>query len=158
MDDPSLTSDHHYLSVRPSSRVEHATALVLIHGGWHDPSIFSAIVPGLERAGYSVHTPHLPSTGSKASFQDDVAVVRNTVHSVLATGKNVVLVMHSYGALPGCEALEGMKKMQEENAKKGWGQVLKLVFLAGLVMPVGCATWPVREIELVPKGFSCQVR
>lgn len=43
-------------------------------------------------------------------FSDDVNIINNIVTSTLATGKAVILVMHSYGALPGYEASKKSSK------------------------------------------------
>jgi len=36
--------------------------LVIIHGGWHVPESYEKLVVALEKAGYEVHCPRLPST------------------------------------------------------------------------------------------------
>lgn len=36
--------------------------LVIVHGGWHVPESYKKLVVALERAGYEVHCPRLPST------------------------------------------------------------------------------------------------
>lgn len=139
--------------------------IVLVHGGWQGPETYSLLVPRLEKAGYSVFAVSLPSTCTVPAvpdFSSDVSAVRNAVTSTLATGKDVVLVMHSYGALVGCEALKGIKVdeaasvMAPEGALRV-GKVIKLAFIAGLLLPEGKATYEIaRGSEAMP-GFECEV-
>ncbi|KAI4112994.1 MAG: hypothetical protein LQ345_005948, partial [Seirophora villosa] len=130
--------------------------IILVPGGWQGPETFSLLIPLLETAGYSVFAVALPSIGSvpaTPSFAPDVATVRSAVRSTLATGKDVLLVMHSWGAVVGCEALKGLQtttaeeKEEEEEQSSGLhkdGKVVKLAFIAGLVFPEGKATLAAR--------------
>ena len=145
------------LNPRPSR-----PTIILIHGGWQGPEIFSLIIPRLEKAGYSVFAPSLPSSGTVpavSSFDEDVKVIHHAVSSMVETGKDVILVMHSYGALPGCEALKDMKVKKNgikmENGP-GEGVVIKLVFLAGLIVAEGGSTEKPGTGDSVP-GFGYTV-
>ena len=136
--------------------------IILVHGSWQSPECFTLLIPRLERAGYSVFAPSLPSSGASIpleSFDDDVKVIRDTVKSVLDTGKDVVMVMHSYGGVPGCEALKGLKEEREaaSNGRHSTGKVLKLIFVAAMVLPIGGSTWKVERGDNYP-GFECKVR
>ena len=135
--------------------------IILVHGSWQSPEIFTFLIPRLEKAGYSVFAPSLPSSGANPplkNFDEDVKVIRSTVKSVLDTGKDVVIVMHSYGAIPGCEALKGLKDEGGPQAQGRYntGKVLKLAFLAAMVVPVGGSTWKAERGESFP-GFECRV-
>ncbi|KAL8638762.1 MAG: hypothetical protein Q9228_004114 [Teloschistes exilis] len=150
--------------------------IILIPGGWQSPTTFSLILPALERFGYSVIPVSLPSTTTVpavSSFAPDVEAIRNTVTSCLSVGKDVVMIMHSYGGLVGCEALKEMdleeqekrkKKAEVENSVKATadgktlrrGRVLRLGFIAGLVFPVGRSTLsPTFAADKKVKGFTC---
>lgn len=139
--------------------------IILVHGGWQGPSTFSLLVPRLEKAGYSVFAPTLPSANTKPalpSFDEDVKIVHNVIQSVIDTGKEVVVVMHSYGAVVGCEALRGVKvkdlvKPLQNNDDLETGGVLKMVFLSGLVLPVGGSTWKAEKGNDPIPGFECVV-
>lgn len=91
--------------------------ILLIHGGWQSPSVWTQLVSLLELAGYSSFTPSLPSSGTIPAVPDlsaDVNVVKNAIESILESGKDVVVVMHSYGAVVGCEALTAFTNDQED--------------------------------------------
>ena len=135
--------------------------IVLIHGGWQGPGCWSLLVPRLEKAGYSVFAPVLPSSGTSPAlpnFDEDVKVIRHAVKSLLDSGKDVVLVMHSYGAVPGCEAFKDLgtkQDMQVEHIKHRKGRVVKLVFLTAMVLPVGGSTWDAKKGLTPVPGFDC---
>ncbi|KAI4267230.1 MAG: hypothetical protein L6R38_008347 [Xanthoria sp. 2 TBL-2021] len=138
--------------------------IILVHGAYQGPETYSLIIPGLEKAGYSAVAVALPSTHSVPAapdFSGDVNIIRNIVTSTLATGKDVVLVMHSYGAVPGCEALKGIKQDEAElvtqsNGVMKVGRIVKLAFIAALLFPEGKATYhEARGTDPVP-GRYCE--
>ena len=153
-------TDARALSTQTRSWVNRPT-IILVHGSWQTPEVFTFVIPRLEKAGYSVFAPSLPSSGANPpleNFDEDVKVIRSTVRSILDTGKDVVIVMHSYGAIPGCEALKGLKDEVDPPAhgRYNTGKVLKLAFLAAMVVPVGGSTWKAERGESFP-GFECRV-
>ncbi|MCJ1437157.1 hypothetical protein MMC27_006542 [Xylographa pallens] len=135
------------------------TAVVLVHGGWVGPEVFSLIKPRLEKAGYFVLTPSLPSSGHRPalpSFDDDVAAVRCAIKTLIDTGKRIVLVMHSYGAVPGCEALKGLGAGHETTTRTDRdekGYIVKLVFIAAMTIPMGTSTYHPKNVGLPVPGF-----
>ena len=144
--------------------------LILIHGGWQSPETFLKIIPGLEKAGYSVFAPRLPSSGTTGSFEEDVKIIRHTIDSVIETGKEVVLVMHSYGGVVGCEAMNKVKVKEKPNMlqtpqdedqsledRARNGGVIKLVFIAAMLLPVGGSVWPSKRGNSPIPGFSYKV-
>jgi len=36
--------------------------IIIVHGGWHVPESYEKLIAALEKAGYEVHCPRLPST------------------------------------------------------------------------------------------------
>ncbi|EEH03224.1 conserved hypothetical protein [Histoplasma capsulatum G186AR] len=83
--------------------------ILLVHGGWQSPSVWTFVMPLLEKAGYSVYPVLLKSPGmapAAPDFSCDVDAIRSSVEAVLECGKDAVVVMHSYAAIAGCEALK----------------------------------------------------
>jgi len=140
--------------------------IILVHGGWQGPEVFTNLVPCLEKAGYSVFAPRLPSSctvPALPSFDEDVKAVHSAIQSVIDTGKEVVLAMHSYGAVVGCEALKGLKVKGRAGSEEdcggggGGGGVVHLAFISGMILREGESTWK-RERGNVPiPGFDFQV-
>ncbi|TVY75868.1 hypothetical protein LSUE1_G005114 [Lachnellula suecica] len=132
---------------------------ILVPGAWHGPESFAPTTTLLEKAGYVVHgitlaagngaprtSPPLspnPSTSIQIptsnrnpdiqTIQPDVDLIRATLEKVLSTGKNVVMLYHSYGSVPGTEALAPYLSAP----KPGYGKVLRLVFCTAFVLPEG---------------------
>ncbi|KAK4948622.1 hypothetical protein LTR10_012626 [Elasticomyces elasticus] len=72
---------------------------------------------------------------------EDVESVKKAITEVVEDGRDVVLVMHSYGGMPGAQAVKGLGK--KERADKGLpGGVVRLVFLAAFVFPEGFQVSP----------------
>lgn len=117
--------------------------IMLLHGAFHWPDCFDSITPLLKNAGYSVHnTTQFPSTGygSSSSLQRDIDTVRAALLQVIEgdpgqnKGNDCVLVMHSYGAIPAVQALQGLSR-KERGA--GRTAVVKLVYLTCNIPRVG---------------------
>lgn len=138
--------------------------IVLVHAGWHGPETYSLVVPGLEKAGYSITAVTLPSAGQTPAVPDlseDVKIIHNTVTSNLRIGKDVVLVMHSFGSISGCEALKGVaEELANDHAHQPpgvkVGKVMKLAFISAKLVPEGEAVWESSRDR--PPGFQRVVR
>ena len=104
---------------------------VFVHGAWHGPDCFNLVIEQLDAAGYNSVAVTLPSVGAEPplkGFEPDVEVISTAVSKVLNSGNDVVLVMHSYGAIPACEAMKGMS---------GKGKIRRLVFCCAFVLLEG---------------------
>ncbi|KAJ5528334.1 hypothetical protein N7513_012493 [Penicillium frequentans] len=117
--------------------------IMLLHGAFHWPDCFDSIAPLLKNAGYSVHnTTQFPSTGhgSSSSLQMDIDAVRAALLQILEgdpgqnNGNDCVLVMHSYGAVPAVQALQGLSSKERGAGKTA---VVKLVYLTCNIPRVG---------------------
>lgn len=93
--------------------------IVLIPGAWHTGDCFDRIVPLLKGKGYSVTALTLPSVGAEPpleNFDQDVHLIHGVVEGLADAGKDVVVVMHSYGGIPrtvamkACRQMTGMRK------------------------------------------------
>jgi hypothetical protein len=71
--------------------------------------------PLLEEAGYSTTALTLPGVGADppvTSTDEDVAFIHSAVSALADSGKAVVVVMHSHGAIPGSDAMKGLSKKE----------------------------------------------
>ncbi|KAL9071895.1 MAG: hypothetical protein Q9157_005301 [Trypethelium eluteriae] len=114
--------------------------ILLIHGAWHDVSCWDRVRAQLSALSYPTATVALVSPGSKPAVKshlEDVAVVRKELeHLIEKNGKDVVLVMHSYGGLAGAGAVEGLEKVRR-NAAGEQGGVVAAVFIAAFLVDKG---------------------
>lgn len=112
--------------------------LVIVHGGWHDPSCFDAVCQPLEAEGFKCHVPALPSIGELSAIKtasDDVELVHSIVEGCLSEGENVLVIGHSNGGLKANGALKDLVG-HEASVTKGRGRVLGLGVIAGLIPPI----------------------
>ncbi|KAL5589384.1 hypothetical protein FOVSG1_011251 [Fusarium oxysporum f. sp. vasinfectum] len=114
--------------------------IVIVHGAWQRPSQYDALKQGLASRGFSVVQPESATAGTAISeirgktYLDDIAVIRAAMEQPLAAGKEIVLVCHSYGGIPGSAAAEGYQA--HERREKGLpGGVKHIVYLAAFALP-----------------------
>ena len=118
--------------------------IVLIPGAWFHPSTYDQFISILQRLSYpTVYAPYPsldPSDPATADAAHDTeAVLQNFLLPLIENeGKDVVILMHSYGGVPGSSAARGLAKAQRsKKAKKGG--VVGLIYFSGFVLPDGAS-------------------
>ncbi len=152
---------HHILYKQPTE-LQVRPSIILVPGGWEGPEAFTYLVARLERAGYSVFVPRLPSNctvPALPNFDEDVKAVYFAVQSTIDAGKDVVLVMHSYGAVVGCEALKNVeaKKSMGSDAEGSTKGVVHLAFICGWLLPEGRSTLAKESANKPVQGLVLKV-
>ena len=112
--------------------------IVLVPGAWHTANAYHKIEPLLESARYKVTTLTLPCVGDSPpakAFDQDVALINQTAREIMASGDDVILVLHSYAGIPGTEATKELAKQFQD------------AFEAGVVHLVYICAWMLREGE-----------
>jgi hypothetical protein len=90
--------------------------IVLVHGSWHQPDCFSKLQHILEKQGYEVFCPYLP-TNSKdqsnpgAKHLTDVAALHEQVFPFFEEGKEAVIAGHSRGSHALANAMVTMESL-----------------------------------------------
>lgn len=113
--------------------------IVLIPGAWHTGDCFDRIVPLLKGNGYSVTALTLPSVGAEPPLEnldEDVHLIHGAVERLADAGKEVVVVMHSYGGIPGTEAIKGLSRIDRKE-KALEGGVVALVYMCAWMVAEG---------------------
>jgi len=87
--------------------------IVLVPGSWHHPKHYQNLLEALQGSSYETNIALIPTTHAehdKASqdLPDDIEMVKQTIHKYLDQEKNVVLLGHSYGAIPAMAACTGL--------------------------------------------------
>lgn len=112
-------------------------SIVLIPGAWHTPAHYEELIALLENAGYPVKSMQLPSAGSTDPESHSVATDAEAIRQKLLyplleeEGKDVVVLMHSYGGCPGAAAVKGVDKTKIN------GKIIGIVFLAAFLAREG---------------------
>lgn len=114
-----------------------APTIVFVPGAWHGPEAFDAVRRDLATRGYPTSAVALPSVGTKdpsITLAADTAAVRAELDKLLGESKDVVLVTHSYGGVPGSNAVRGLGKKERGGDAAG---VLSVVYMASFAIPAG---------------------
>lgn len=122
--------------------------IVLVHGAWHTPPNYQTYIDALQKEGFKVHCPRLPSCSGisppTATLSDDVTCIRQTVQSLVETGERVLMVMHSYGGAVATSALDGLS-LAERKAAGQPGGVIHLLYLCAYILDSGSTCWGVLQ-------------
>lgn len=116
-------------------------SFVIVPGAWHQPEMYEKLVPFLDNAGYSAVIISLPSCDTQdpqkvTCSTDAEAIRRQIVRSIEADGKDIVVVCHSYGGIPGGGAAYGLSKTARAKEEKKGG-ITGLIYVSGFVVPEG---------------------
>ncbi|OJJ45080.1 hypothetical protein ASPZODRAFT_100245 [Penicilliopsis zonata CBS 506.65] len=116
--------------------------VVLVPGAWLTHAFYAPFLSLLERQGFPVHYAEYPSLDaadpSSASCQvDSDAILAHTVRPLIQDqGRDVLVLMHSYGAMCGSAAVASFSKT--DRARRGQnGGVLALICLGAFLVPEG---------------------
>lgn len=125
-------------------------AFLFVPGAWHQPTVFQPLANLLSTKGYNSSFLSLPSVGANPGLPDfsaDVGALTSLINARLSQGEDLILVLWSYGSIPGTEAVVPamLKSAREKEGLKGG--VVHLVFLAAPILPVGMSVQKSRPPE-----------
>lgn len=135
--------------------------VILAHGVWHLPLTYEVFLSRLRSSGYEVHTPYFLSCTAlrppNTSLKEDAFLLRRLLEILTNQGKTIILAMHSYGGVVGCNALQGLDAQTRKKQGKAGG-VAHLVGLAAHIHPSGLSIFDlVAEMgneDLIPSAFD----
>ncbi|KAL3490734.1 alpha/beta-hydrolase [Aspergillus germanicus] len=125
--------------------------VLLIPGAWHQGSTFEPVAKILREQGYEAETVTLPSVGgpSSTTAYDDARHIQETyLTKLVADGKEVIIVMHSYAGIPGTECVKGFAR-KDIAAQGKKGGVVGLVYIAAFLVPPGASV-----ASFLPNGLD----
>ena len=113
--------------------------IVIIPGACHTPAHYQPFASALQSADFTVAVVSLPSIGASPGlkdFDEDVVAIHKVVSSLVDDGIEVVMLLHSYGGLPGSAAMKGLGA--KERARDGKeGGVRRLVYVSSDILKEG---------------------
>ncbi len=123
--------------VQGSLAAQHNPVVVLVPGAWLTPIQYRELILLLDLSGYRTVIRELPSVNSKNpdahTVATDTAFVRNTlILPEIRAGREVVLLMHSYGGFPGPVAANGLSK-QELSVRGKPGGIIGMIMLSAFI-------------------------
>ncbi|KAH6895989.1 Alpha/beta hydrolase fold-1 [Thelonectria olida] len=86
--------------------------IVFVPGAWHGPETWDALTAVLEEHQLKCVSVALPTTSGnpESTFSEDVNAVRDAIVAETTQGRDVVVVVHSFGGAVGSSALKGLTK------------------------------------------------
>ena len=113
--------------------------IVFVPGAFHTSVHFEPMSALLNEASFPTTTVDLPTTARArtASYKDDVYAVRSVLETLVKEGgKEVVVALHSYGGVPGCQTISGLERSRRK-AEGRPGGVIHVLFIAALLVEQG---------------------
>lgn len=106
--------------------------ILIVHGAWHTPSHFSLLITHLQSQGYEALCPFLPTCNNvvlpNPTMYDDIAVIRKIVEKMANQGKEIVVLLHSYGGVVGTDALAGLGKKDAAA-----GGIIRIIYMCAFI-------------------------
>jgi len=136
---------------------------VFVPGAWHGPGTWSKVSSLLKEQGYNSISITLPTTSgdSSAAFGDDVEATQQAIQAETSQGRNVVVVVHSYGGVVGQSAMKGFTRQKDAAAPSTrTGYVTGLIVIAsgfaqpGMAFLDGFGGNPPPTWRMDPSGFA----
>lgn len=125
--------------------------ILLIPGAWHKADIYEVVAHILRIKGYPVVTLKLLSAGGPLSttVADDAEHIRQAyLNDLVAQGKEVVVIMHSYAGIPGTESIKGLAR-KDLAAQGKQGGIVALIYIAAFLIAAGQSAQ-----STVPEGLE----
>lgn len=119
-----------------------STSVVLCHGAFQSQYHYHLYLDAIRNTTEldRVIVPTQSSAGPQPPancFEDDVANINAAITAELRSGRDVLIVAHSYGGVPGCEALVAVPESPAEHDGMAIGRILGIVFVSAFVAEQG---------------------
>lgn len=119
-------------------------AIVLVPGSFCPPDFYTLVTQRLTKDGYKAVTecrllsacPQDDQPTPLAKLEDDVRHIREVLQKHLSEGKDVVMMMNSYGGFPGTEALQGLPSrasLTKDASADSNGAIIGLIYLSSFL-------------------------
>lgn len=94
--------------------------IVFIPGAGPTCEYYKHVISILSAKGFPTATVDLPSVGGISPMADDAAAIQKVTSELASDGQEIILVMHSYGGIPGTESAKGLaRKIRQTEGKPG---------------------------------------
>ena len=112
----------------------------MVPGSFSTTAAYDKLIEQLSKHDYPVLRIELKSVGGTvpATSIDDAAHINSTLAPLVEEGKDIVVIMHSYGGIPGTDGTKGLAKVDQAAAGKKGG-VIGLVYIAALMIQQGAS-------------------
>lgn len=125
---------------------------IFIPGAWHMPEAFDTIRELMSKRELDSEAVALPSVGAEPPIKglnDDISHVRSAIARLADQGRQIVLVVHSYGGMVGPGAVQGLEYAQRAQSGQKGG-VIMFVYMAAFVAPKGNSLYDMLGRQWLP--------
>lgn len=121
-------------------------SILLIPGACGLPEFYESFINAVTARGYEIRGLHLPSVclktetreGEAPTMYEDAAFIAKHATALADEGKDVLILTHSYGGVPGTESVKGLSKSERQKQGKKGG-IVRLAYMTSLTPAVGVA-------------------
>lgn len=117
--------------------------IIFVPGAFHPASCWDNVRSSLEKYSFQTVAISLPSVSAGSdvtSHHEDAAAIRKILSQLIIDDrKDVILVMHSYGGVPGSEVVRGLEKSVREKETVGACGVIHCVYVTAFLVPTGAS-------------------
>jgi hypothetical protein len=113
--------------------------ILIIHGAWHHPDHFASLIKVFHAKGYETVCPshRTYNNGTKTLADDAHQISEILTQLVEKDGKEVVIIMHSYGGMIGTEAVSESLSQKARAASGKKGGVIHLLYMTAFLLQKG---------------------
>lgn len=114
--------------------------VLFVHGSWHSPAHFKPIMDLFKASNFPVSCPALPTNGSAptVNMYADAECIRSELSKLINDeGKDVVLVLHSYGGIVGTQAAHEDFNKAVRKGRGLAGGILRILYMCAFLLPLG---------------------
>ncbi|RYP89246.1 hypothetical protein DL770_004465 [Monosporascus sp. CRB-9-2] len=127
-----------------SSKQSKDCAFVIVPGSFCKIAFYDTLIAHLHEQGHDARAVELLSANDgtrqpAATMEDDAAHIKAAITAILddeSNPRDVVVLMHSYGGIPGSSALKGLSKADRSAQGKGTA-VVGIVYMGSFIVPLG---------------------
>ncbi|KAI1864595.1 uncharacterized protein JN550_008882 [Neoarthrinium moseri] len=117
--------------------------ILIIPGASATPELYESFVSAVVQRGYDIEALPIPSVGNAngsngapPTMYDDVTFIQSRIAALSDAGKDVIIVTHSYGGVPGTQCVQGFsKKERQSNGLEGG--IIGLAYITSLIPELG---------------------
>ncbi|TGZ82630.1 alpha/beta-hydrolase [Ascodesmis nigricans] len=135
--DPAISVvDGVYTSASTQAFSPNAPVIFFVPGAWHHYDFFAKVRVGLSYPSDTTNHPSIGAYPPTLDLNDDIANLRAALLAHINAGKQVVVVLHSYGGIVGSSAAHQLSYKYRQTQGLPGG-IITLVYISAFVVPAG---------------------
>lgn len=120
---------------------------LIVPGGLTPAAVYDPVVDEVTRRGHDIRALQLPSVRLRSetgpvreppTMYEDAVLIAREAEALADTGRDVIIISHSYGGVPATESVRGLSKAARAREGKPGG-VVRLAYMTSLVPELGAA-------------------